>query len=42
MQQGVIVNDINSFNTTINVSKGILATGNLIFQIYNRKKELLE
>ena len=35
MQQGVIIDDINSLNTTINVPKGLLGTGNLVFQIYN-------
>lgn len=34
MQQGVVIDDINSLNTT-NVRKGLLATGNLVFQIYD-------
>ena len=35
MQQGVNIDDVNSLNTAINVSKGLLATANLVFQIYN-------
>ena len=35
MQQGVIIDNVNSLNTAMNVSKGLLATANLVFQIYN-------
>lgn len=34
MQRGVVIDDINSLNAT-NVRKGLPATGNLVFQIYD-------